>query len=88
MTAQPTLDAGGDALQAARFLLDRMGITPEQLVGLASERPPAPAFAEYVPVVSAAVGAGARRTYGSYWDRILAAWFERRIDEPSPTEIR
>ena len=47
-----------------------------------------PTFAEYVPVVSAAVSAGTRRAYGSYWNRILEQWGGRRLDEPTPSEIR
>jgi site-specific recombinase XerD len=52
------------------------------------DRPPVPTFAEYVPVVSAAVTAGTRRAYGSYWNRVLEHWGERRLDEIAPSEIR
>lgn len=45
------------------------------------DRPPVPTFAEYIPVVSAAVTAGTRRAYGSYWNRVLEHWGERRLDE-------
>ena len=47
-----------------------------------------PTFAEYVPVVSAAVSAGTRRAYGSYWNRVVEQWGARRLDEPTPSEIR
>ena len=47
-----------------------------------------PTFAEYVPVVAAAVSPGTRRAYGSYWNRILEHWGTRRLDEPTPSEIR
>jgi site-specific recombinase XerD len=79
--------AGRAELDAARLLLARMGISPADLVEAASERPPAPTFAEYVPVVSAAVTAGTRRAYGSYWNRVLEHWGQRRLDEPTPSEI-
>ena len=46
-----------------------------------------PTFAEYVPVVSAAVTAGTRRADGSYWNRVLEHWGQRRLDEPTPSEI-
>jgi len=49
---------------------------------------PVPTFAEYVPVVSAAVSGGTRRAYGSYWNRVIEQWGGRRMDEPSPSEIR
>jgi integrase/recombinase XerC len=39
-------------------------------------------------VVSAAVSAGTRRAYGSYWNRVVDQWGERRLDEPTPSEIR
>jgi integrase len=39
-------------------------------------------------VVSAAVTAGTRRAYGSYWNRVLEHWSERRLDEITPSEIR
>lgn len=74
-------------MDAARLLLARMGISPADLVEAASARPPAPTFAEYVPVVSAAVTAGTRRAYGSYWNRVVEHWGQRRLDEPSPSEI-
>jgi integrase/recombinase XerC len=33
-----------------------------------------PTFAEYVPVVSAAVTDVTRRAYGSYWNRVVEHW--------------
>ena len=65
-----------------------MGLSPDDLVTAPQDRPPVPTFAEYVPVVSAAVTAGTRRAYGSYWNRVLEQWGERRLDEPAPSEIR
>ena len=29
-----------------------------------------------------------RHVYGSYWNRILTEWPDRRLDEPTPTEIK
>ncbi|MEU4398260.1 tyrosine-type recombinase/integrase [Micromonospora orduensis] len=78
---------GRAELDAARLLLARMGISPADLVEAASDRPPAPTFAEYVPVVAAAVSDGTRRAYGSYWKRVLEHWGQRRLDEPTPSEI-
>jgi hypothetical protein len=65
-----------------------MGISPDDLRQAAPARPPAPTFAEYIPVVSAAVTAGTRRVYGSYWNRVAAQWGDRRLDEPDPSEIK
>ena len=35
-----------------------------------------------------AVSAGTRRAYGSYWNRVVEQWGDRRLDEPTPSEIR
>ncbi|MDQ1729903.1 MAG: integrase/recombinase XerD [Pseudonocardiales bacterium] len=79
--------AGRAELEAARLLLDRMGVCPADLLQVRPTRALAPTFAEYVPVVAAAVSPGTRRAYGSYWNRVVRAWGDRRIDEPHPTEI-
>jgi integrase/recombinase XerC len=75
-------------VEAALVLLERMGLSPADLAAVPHDRKPVPTFAEYVPVVSAAVSAGARRAYGSYWNRVLDNWGNRRLDEPTPSEIR
>jgi hypothetical protein len=53
--------AGGPELEAARLMLERMGISPADLLGIRPPRPQAPTFADYVPVVAAGVSAGTRR---------------------------
>jgi integrase len=76
-------------LDAARLLLARMGITPEQL--LITERAAnthMPTFREYISQVSDAVPIGTRHAYQTYWQRIIAAWGDRRLDEPTPLEIK
>jgi integrase/recombinase XerC len=75
-------------VEAALVLLERMGLSPADLAAAPRERKAMPTFAEYVPVVSAAVSAGTRRAYGSYWNRILEHWGDRRLDEIAPSEIR
>ena len=76
------------AVAAALVVLERMGLSPADLVAVPRDRAVVPTFAEYVPVVSAAVSAGTRRAYGSYWNRIVEHWGARRLDEPTPSEIR
>jgi len=66
----------------------RMGLSPADLAVVLQNRPPVLTFAAYVPVVSAAVSAGTRRAYGSYWNRVVEHWGGRRLDEPTPSEIR
>ena len=75
-------------VEAALVLLERMGLSPADLAAVPQARKPVPTFAEYVPVVSAAVSAGTRRAYGSYWNRVVEHWGGRRLDEPTPSEIR
>lgn len=83
---EPKLDQAG--LEAARLLIERMGISPLDLVAGAPARPVAPTFAEYVPVVAASISAGLLRAYGTYWDRVVERWGTRRIDQVTPSDIR
>ena len=75
-------------VEAALVLLERMDLTLTDLAAIPQHRPPVPTFAEYIPIVSAAVSAGTRRAYGSYWNRVTEHWGDRRLDEPTPSEIR
>ena len=49
------------AAEAALLVLERMGLSPADLQAIPQARPQLPTFAEYVPVVSAAVSDGCRR---------------------------
>lgn len=80
--------AGPAEVEAARLLLARMGLSPEDLVTAPAPRPAVPTFAEYLPIVEQAVGAGTRRVYGTYWKRVLAVWGERTLDDITPSEIK
>lgn len=75
-------------LDAARLLLARLGVSPADLLAAPQGRTPVPTFAQYIPVVSAAVTDGTRRVYDTYWERILHHWAARRLDEPTPSEIQ
>lgn len=75
-------------LNAARLMLDRMGISPHDLLQDQSGQPTAQTFSEYIPKVSAAVSDGTRRVYGTYWKRVVEHWGTRQIDEPTPSEIK
>ncbi|HKS46096.1 MAG TPA: hypothetical protein VJT49_13470 [Amycolatopsis sp.] len=87
-TQKPELAATPAELDAARLLLARMGLSPEDLLATHTARPPLPTFTEYIPIVSAAVTDGTRRVYGSYWNRINEHWGHRHLDEPTPSEIK
>ena len=88
MTGQQRTPPSQADLDAALLLLTRLGITPDDLQHTMAPRPVAPTFAEYIPVVAAAVSAGTRRVYGSYWNRILDHWGHRRLDEPDASDIK
>ena len=79
---------GQAVLDAAMLVLERMGLTPADLLAAPAARRAAPTFAEYIPVVSALVSDGCRKAYGSYWNRVTEQWGSRCIDEPTPSEIR
>jgi integrase len=87
--------ASAAELAAARLMLSRMGISPGELLDPTKEDVPVgvtaasavPTFAEYIPIVAAAVSPGTRRVYGTYWDRVLAQWAARRLNEPTPSQI-
>lgn len=76
----------GPELDAARLLLRRLGVEPEQLLGAASHRT-VPTFDEYIPQVASAVPDGTHRVYASYWNRVQQIWGSRTLDEPTPLEI-
>ncbi|SHK29866.1 hypothetical protein SAMN05443637_104288 [Pseudonocardia thermophila] len=75
-------------LDAARILLSRLGLTAEDLLDAPAARVAVPTFRDYIPIVAAGARPGTRRVYSSYWNRIDKHWGERRIDEPTPSEIR
>jgi integrase/recombinase XerC len=47
-----------------------------------------PTFREYIGQVCDAVPIGTRRAYATYWRRIIDAWGDRRLDDPTPLEIK
>lgn len=57
-------------VDAALLLVERLGLSPADLIAVPRARPAVPTFAEYIPVVSALVSDGCRKAYGSYWNRV------------------
>jgi integrase/recombinase XerC len=74
-------------IEAARVLLEKLGVSPADLLHAPVESAGVPTFAEYIPRVSAAVSAGTRRVYGSYWNRVVRLWEARPITEVSASDI-
>ena len=90
MTVAPASPAASQqaAVDAALLILERMGLSPDDLTATPRQRPAVPTFAEYVPVVAATVTPGTLRAYRPYWRKVVEQWGERRIDEPTPSEIK
>ena len=82
----PGRDASWTDIEAARLLLDRLGVTLADLMQ-APTAAEAPLFSDYIPRGATAVSPGTRRVYGSYWAMTDRAWGARRIDEPTVLEI-
>ncbi len=74
-------------IEAARLLLEKMGINPADLMRASTDSPGVPTFADYVPRVSGAVSSGTRRVYGSYWNRVIQAWGHRTITDVTASDI-
>ncbi len=83
-----TPSASSVEVQTAQLLLKRLGVSLEDLMTAQPKRS-VPTFAEYVPVVYAAMPPGVtRKNYMSYWRRIVEVWPDRRLDEPTITEFK
>jgi integrase/recombinase XerC len=85
-------DTGGRPAQlttidAARLLLERIGVSPADLLADPPERVPVPIFADYIPRVSDAVSDGTRRVYSSYWNQVLSRWGPRSLAEVTALDI-
>ena len=81
MTADPA------AVAAARQVLAHLGVTVSDLQSHPATPSVLPTVAEYLPRVVAAAGPGARRTYGTYWDRMAAAWPDRPLDTITASDV-
>ena len=81
-----TIHASFGEIEAARELLEKMGIGPADLVR-EPHRLMSRSFAEYIPRVSDAVSAGTRRVYSTYWNRVVQEWGPRPITSVTPLEI-
>lgn len=85
------MSADPQRVATARQLLAQLGVTLADLRDdLRDDLPPRPAtptVAEYLSQVVTVAGSGARRTYGSYWTRMAAAWGSRPLDTIAATDI-
>ncbi|MEV2225446.1 site-specific integrase [Nocardia vinacea] len=75
-------------IATAQALLERLGVSLDDLVTNRSPRQ-TPTFAQYIPTVYAAMHAGRTRdNYHTYWKKLLRVWPERHIDEPTVSELK
>ncbi len=75
---------GQAVVDAAMLVLERMGLTPADLLAAPAARPAAPTFAEYLPVVSALVSDGATATYVRATAHEVAGALAALTGEPHP----
>jgi hypothetical protein len=78
-----------DRIATAALLLDQLGVTIADLrhTDTPDTGATVPTLVDYLPRVIAAAGPGANRTYGSYWQRMLAAWGDHRLDQITAADI-
>ncbi|MGA4792222.1 tyrosine-type recombinase/integrase [Nocardia sp. AB354] len=75
-------------VEAARIVLQHLGVRPEDLVNGGATSTTIPTFGDYIPRLRTAVPAGTSRAYASYWTRIEILWSDRRLDEPTASELK
>ncbi|SCE95863.1 Site-specific recombinase XerD [Micromonospora viridifaciens] len=81
------MSADSAAVAAARQVLAHLGVTLADLQYNAGVLVSVPTVAEYLPRVIAAAGPGARRTYGTYWERMAAAWGDWPLNRVAASDI-
>jgi integrase/recombinase XerC len=71
-----------------KAVLDRFNVTIADLVATPQSRQPARTFAEYtVKVFEAMKPTRTRDTYRSYWRKLVKQWPDKRIDDPTVTDL-
>ncbi|MBE1493219.1 integrase [Amycolatopsis lexingtonensis] len=88
MTADPKDATLADPIVAAQLVLSSLGVSLEDLVEhKASEPKFVPTFTEYVPEVAAATPPSSRGLWISYWRILEREWGDRRITEPTASDL-
>ncbi|MEV6276698.1 site-specific integrase [Nocardia sp. NPDC051832] len=81
-----TIPATNSDIATAIMLIDRLGVSVDDLRDAAPIRRQVPTFAEYIPVVYAAMpDTVTRDIYMTYWKKI---WPDKRLDEPTVSEFK
>ncbi|MFC3965629.1 tyrosine-type recombinase/integrase [Nocardia jiangsuensis] len=74
-------------IATALELIDRLGLTLDDLNNASRTPVQAPIFRDYIIHLRAALPATTTRAYDSYWRIVERRWGDRRLDEPTPPEI-
>jgi len=72
---------------AARLLLEKLGVSLEDLLAEPTEPKYVPTFAEFIPEARRATSAGSLKAYDTYWKRLEAQWAARNLNEPTTIEF-
>ncbi len=75
-------------LQAAQLLLDRLGISAEEILEAETHVLDIPTFQQYIPAVARAASKKSAETWSVYWRVLEEQWGDRPIDEPTASEIK
>lgn len=67
-------------------MMQHLNVEPEELLAAALPQN-IPTFEQFVPLVRDAASPALRKNYTPYWNRIVACWGGRRLDEPTPREV-
>ncbi|WP_170224515.1 Helicase associated domain protein [Actinokineospora cianjurensis] len=69
-------------------LMERVGVSTQDLVDDDRSSRVIPTFAEVMPAVRQAASEAHLTAYRSYWNRVQAMWGELRLHEVSPNQVR
>lgn len=75
-------------INALKLLMSHMGLDAADVMEDQTKQREVPTFEQYIPVVAAAVTENTRRVYSTYWSYLERHWGSRRLNEPTPSEIK
>jgi integrase len=82
-----TANASAEMVAAAKTLIATMGLSQADLTKVRSAALVTPTIAEYVPKALKAASPSSAATWRIYLTMLADEWPDRRLDEPTPTEI-
>lgn len=82
-----TANSSSEMVAAAKTLIATMGLSQAELAEAKAAALATPTIAEYVPKALKAASPSSAATWGIYLNMLADEWPDRRLDEPTPTEI-